>query len=149
MTSFGIPLTGSISAARFTLGFTKGWYGSMTTRNIVFLIKWKEFIIHNHHKIIFMYATTRPNTIPYTICPLKLANAGRWPNGWFHIEYPVMGLWIGTRVRIHNVKPYKIPNKENDIMLNEKECDRKEIIYGNAIPAKVPFKKWKKKIPLK
>jgi hypothetical protein len=52
-----------------------------------------------------------------------------------------MGLWIGTRVRIHNIKPYKIPNKENDITVKEKECDRKETMYGNAIPAKAPFRK--------
>jgi hypothetical protein len=36
-----------------------------------------------------------------------------------------MGLWIGTRVRIDNAIPYKIPIKENDIMVKEKECDRK------------------------
>ena len=146
MTGFGIPLTGSMSAIGFTLGFLKGWYED-DNKKYGFPIKVNGFI--HHHKMTFMYATTRPNTIPYITCPLKLAIAGRWPSGWFHAEYPVMGLWIGTRVRIHNIKPYKIPNKENDITVKEKECDRKETMYGNAIPAKAPFKKWKKKIPLK
>ena len=90
---------------------------------------------------MFIDAVIRANTRPYTKCPLKLANAGRWPNGWFHSEYPVMGLWIGTRVTIHNRKPYKIPNKQNDSMLKEKEGIRNVMTYGNAIAAKAPFRK--------
>jgi len=49
----------------------------------------------------------------------------------------------GTKVRIHNTIPYKIPNKENDIIVKEKKnvTERKETMYGNAIPAKAPFRK--------
>ena len=49
--------------------------------------------------------TTIPRTIPYMICPPRLASAGRRPKGWFHGDNPVIGLCIGTRVTLHNTKP--------------------------------------------
>jgi hypothetical protein len=60
---------------------------------------------------------------------------------WFHDKYPVIGLWIGIRVRSHNKTPYKIPYKQNDRMAKEREGIRNEIMYGYAIPAKALFRK--------
>ncbi len=55
--------------------------------------------------IVLNRNTKMPRTKPYTKCPVKLATAGRWPSGWFHGLKPVIGLCIGTRVKIHNSIP--------------------------------------------
>jgi len=42
-----------------------------------------------------------------------------------------------------------MPNKQYDKLVKEKDDDMNDVMYGNAIPARAPFKKWRKKIPLK
>ena len=42
-----------------------------------------------------------------------------------------------------------MPNKQYDKLVREKDDDMNDVMYGNAIPTRAPFKKWRKKIPLK
>jgi hypothetical protein len=42
-----------------------------------------------------------------------------------------------------------MPNKQYDKLVRGKDDDMNDVMYGNAIPARAPFKKWRKKIPLK
>jgi len=91
----------------------------------------------------------KPRTRPYTICPPRLASAGIWPKGWLNGDKPVIGLCIGTKVIIHNAKPYSNPSKSNDVLLMTRVVKNEAMINGKAIPARVPFRKWKKKTPLK
>lgn len=90
----------------------------------------------------------RPRINPYTICPSKLATTGHFPNGWFQGDSPVIGLCIGINVTIQTIKPYNIPSKSNDSISLIKDGKREIIMNGKAIPTRVPFRKWNKKIPL-
>jgi hypothetical protein len=56
---------------------------------------------------------------------------------------------IGTEVIIQSIKPYSVPSKSKDAKLSIKPVKKKATINGKAIPARIPFIKWKKKIPLK
>ena len=42
-----------------------------------------------------------------------------------------------------------MPNKQYDKLVREKDDDMNDVMYGNAIPSRAPFKKWRKKVPLK
>ena len=91
----------------------------------------------------------KPRTRPYIKCPPRLESVGTWPKGWLNGEHPVIGLCIGTKVMIQSTKPYSVPNKSNDGPLSIKPVKSKATINWKAIPASTPFRKWKKKIPLK
>jgi len=109
------------------------------------LLSWPKHILQSYLNTNMI----KPRTRPYIKCPPRLESAGIWPKGWLNGENPVIGLCIGTKVMIQSTKPYSVPNKRNEAPLSIKPVKNKGTINGKAIPASIPFMKWKKKIPLK
>ena len=73
------------------------------------------------------------------MCPLRLASAGIWPRRWSQAENLVIGLCIGTNVRIQSTKPYTIASKTGTGIVTTVKNVKTETTNGKTIPARAPL----------